>query len=87
MPKPPDTGIANIDGPLRFSVPSGSDPNQSYTVDLTTAPDGECDCIDFTLTVRPLWKKGGVRTTCRHILLARAHLRQRVEHGDLANYG
>lgn len=83
----PDAGIIELDTPLHFAVQSASNTEQTYTVDLTTPPDGECDCIDFTLTVRPLWKKGGVRTTCRHIIQAREYLRERVEQGDLASYG
>ena len=42
-----------------------------YLVDLSSEPEGECDCRDFRFNVRPYIDKPNHRKTCIHIIAAR----------------
>lgn len=61
------------DGPLRWLVPSGSQPGESHLVQLDAyGVNGRCTCADFMCRHEPMLRKtpqlGGVdKTRCKHI--------------------
>lgn len=72
------------DGPLRWLVPSRSNPAESHLVQLDAyGVNGRCSCPDFTCRHEPALKEnprlGGVdKTRCRHIRLVRQHFMDRL---------
>lgn len=72
------------DGPLRWLVPSRSNPDESHLVQLNAyGVNGRCSCPDFTCRHEPALKQnprlGGVdKTRCRHIRLVRQHFMDRL---------
>ena len=67
------------DGPLRWLVPSSSNPGESHMVELNAyGVNGRCSCNDFTCRHEPMLRSnpvlGGVdKTRCKHIRLVRQH--------------
>ena len=78
IPRPRVTPVA-YEPPMRWLVPSGSQPGESHLVQLDAfGVNGRCSCPDFTCRHEPILRAdpttGGIdRTRCKHIRLVRQH--------------
>lgn len=55
----PLTKAVPYDSPLRWLVPSESDPHEAYLVDLGSFKgNGECQCVNFEVARRPFLVRG-----------------------------
>lgn len=72
------------DGPLRWTIPSGSRPGDHHLIELDAYQgNGRCSCPDFTCRHEPDLRRepqlGGVdRTRCKHIRLVRDHFLDQI---------